>query len=348
MSDDFDFDDDFFADGDDDFSLDDLRDDEEDLGGFDNFDFDDADDFSASSDDEAGGVDSFDFGSDDDDDLFSDDGDDDDLGAFEDYDDDFFGNEPEREEGGTSRTFVYLAIAMLLFFLIGIGLVLFLVLRGDDDPNNDPAVIARNTEAAEILMTNAVVETQLAMTQTQTVLDQTLAVEQMTVDAQSTIEAANAQATATAEAEIQATADAQATLDALPTETPLVDLTAQAEIDALTQEAQLTLNAQNVTPTQMGTSDAVDADSVALTATALAQLLTSPTPSAGDVTPTRESGVPTIAPNSGSGGQLPETGLSVDISSNDLPLIALVAFGLIGVMFGARRLRSRNNQITKV
>lgn len=362
MSDDFDFDDDFFADDDDDFSLDDLRDDDDDLSGFDDFDFEDAgdddlggfDDFS----DSATSVDDFDFGSDDDD-LFADDDVDDDLGAFEDYDDGFF-TEDEREESGTSRTFVLLAILMLVFFLIGIGLVLFLVLNDDSDSDAQATELAFQVTFDARLTENALVEQQALQTevanQTQVVVDQTNQASIAMTDVAQQTQVVLDQTLAVE----QATADAQATIDAQPTATPLVDLTAQAGIDMLTEQAQsteqalqLTEDARNATPTDMGTSEAPDADSVAMTATALAQLLTSPTPSAGDVTPTQEgdgtTGVATIVPGGTGqgGGQLPETGLSVDFGSDDLPLIALVAFGLVGIIFGARQLRTRNNQVAK-
>ena len=114
-------------------------------------------------------------------------------------------------------------------------------------------------------------------------------------------------------------------------------------------EAEETEDGPPVTPTEMGTSVAPNANEVALTATAL-QLTLFPE---GDVTPTQEDGdsqtaQPTAIPGGIGGGgdtQLPETGLNFD--SESLPMVALIIFGLVGVIFGARHLRSTTAKASK-
>jgi len=61
---------------------------------------------------------------------------------------------------------------------------------------------------------------------------------------------------------------------------------------------------------------------------------------AGDATPTREVGVGVGGAATPVPGTLPQTGFGDNPS--DVGVIALMAFGLLGIIFGARRLRAAN------
>lgn len=106
--------------------------------------------------------------------------------------------------------------------------------------------------------------------------------------------------------------------------------------------------ADTPTPEDVGN---IDVDEVGLTATALAELFSGQ--GGGEATPTRENlgngqgGASTAVPVIGGGtsGELPDTGLFDDVGGTDsMALLALVAVGLVGVIFGARRLRTVSNR----
>src|SRR5262249_48710918 len=97
---------------------------------------------------------------------------------------------------------------------------------------------------------------------------------------------------------------------------------------SLTQTAEFLLTPP--TPTQ-----GVGAEGVALTATALAQLLQPPTP--GGI-PTQE----VLTPGAPVPTALPQTGFFDDLAAGNanVGLVALMAFGLLGVILVSRRLRT--------
>ena len=142
------------------------------------------------------------------------------------------------------------------------------------------------------------------------------------------------------EAEETARAIAQAQTEAAqPTSTPTLspdDLTGTATF------LEQSLGFDTPTPEQPFGPATIDATGVALTATALAGQLFQPTPGVpgegeggGDVflpTPTREFSA------------LPESGLFDDFisGSGGMGAVALMAFGLVGVIFISRRIRAMN------
>jgi hypothetical protein len=176
-----------------------------------------------------------------------------------------------------------------------------------------------------------------------------------TIVAANATTAANALLTQTANAILAATQTAIALLptntptpsptetQSLPptfTPTPTLDDTAlaaaaiqTADALALTQTAEFLLTPP--TPTQ-----GVGAQDVALTATALALLLQPTTPTPGGIaSPTAEGGIVGVVPTA-----LPDTGFFDDLATGNgnVGMIALMAFGLAGVILVSRRLRTAN------
>lgn len=297
----------------------------------DEFDFDD--DLFGDDEDEPGDDGGFTFDDDDDlDDLDS-------LGDFDDVDDDLLIEDEDEESTGPNRTFIVLALVMILIFIIGLG-ALFLVLTRDTGPSEfemtEQAIIAfNNTQQAF-----------LEMTQTQAPLDAIATETQVAIDGQAietaavlATEAAEQEALAmTAAAEIAATQTAEFAATPTPNELALLQ-TQQAENLTATAEALLTPLPPEETPDLRPPVTGADA---ALTATAIAAILLAPP---GDPTPTQEAiggpgePVPTAPPVA-----LPDTGLFDDFSGNQLSLLMLAFAGLVGVIFGARRLRAMNNR----
>lgn len=134
------------------------------------------------------------------------------------------------------------------------------------------------------------------------------------------IRATNDQATAYVEATLTAE---QATATPFPTNTP--DFTATAAIDQITQTAESNLA---LTATAMaGVEETIDPVLAAQqTATALAGLF--------DQTPTIAA-TPDMT-------DLPDTGLFDDIGAENAGLFFMMAFGLVGIIIGSRRLRKHN------
>lgn len=249
--------------------------------------------------------------------------------GFEDEDmPDLAGDEPQ-ERQGASRTFIFLAAAMILLFLLGLAAVLFLVLR-----NQGPTPI--ELTSTSIALTNAQVEILANQTQTQV----------------AEIAFANTQ-TALAPT---ATPSPSPTNTIVPTSTPTpapptLDPTAAFANALLTQsalDATQTAQALLVTPTvaQPSVSD------VALTATQLAILLGSGGGIAtlppgtqvalGGPTPTPEgfgAARPTAVPS-----ELPDTGFFDDLLAGNPGLLALLVVGLLGVIILSRVMRSANNR----
>jgi hypothetical protein len=263
----------------------------------------------------------------------------DDLSDFEgEVSDDFFDEEFDaaEERGGPNRTFVLLAGAMIFIFVIGLILVVFLVLSGDDDGPSD-----RDLTATQIVLENegtlaAATEARIALAQTQAAEE----TEQMTMQAAQTLtqQAEFENQTATAEVALAMTADFEATQTALA-ETPEGPNALELLQTQQAQEATQTALAAVTEEPPEETQQVPQIGDVAATATAIALAL-------GDR--------PTVQPTDAVGGQegqplptrIPDTGLFDDISGDggDLGLLALVAFGLVGVIFGARSLRAANNR----
>jgi hypothetical protein len=303
--------------------------------------------------------------SDDFDDLFGDDFDDfedeeigDDLGdeedvefgfeddEFEDLGDDLdfddtsdFEFEEDAGEGGPNRTFVYLAGAMIVLFIIGLIAVVILAARPNEgDQRQEETRVAFNATAGAIEATNHAIETALKLTETAGPMIAT----QEAFDAQATQTAEVLGLTATADAFLAETATAEA---ALSQTVAALTMTAQGDQlgDLQTQQAQsLTETAiAGATEGPPPTSDPISGNAVALTATAIAQQLRS--------TPTREedavigTGGAATPPPFVPSGELPDTGLFDDLAGGEgLGVIALLSLGLISLIFGARRLRAMN------
>ena len=287
------------------------------------------------------------FGDDDDfgfeDDLFGDDdaggdfdfGDDDDFGdaGFDDLDfgdeDEFFITDDEVAPGA-SRAFLALAALLIFLFAIGLGAVILLSDRdGDVDPFD-----ATSTFVAQV---NATTLAEIQLQQTRDAdAAATRAIELATFNAEQTQIALTGVAQ---ETQAVATQNAIQTQNAVDATATAVANVAQQTLDA---EAELTRIAAGETavPTvaDFVTAGPVDIPDVQLTATALAELYLQLTP--GDGTPTREVGViiATEAPPGVRPGELPETGF-VD---ENIGVLMLMAFGLMGVIFASRRLRAIN------
>ncbi len=317
--DDFNFDNDDIFGGDDD--LDDLR-------GFDDgFDLDD----------DLGGDDSFDnFGAEDD---LSGLDDDIDFGGGDEYDEDFFDDEPREERSGPNRAFIILAAVMIIVFILALGLILFLATR-DDGPNavEQTRVAIEDFNATQAAFANQTA-TQSSILQTQ--------------EAEGAAEQATGTAVAFANETQVAQIAATQTQDALDSVTPTLSpeevsgtQTVEAFLDPTVTPVPVTNTPEGpvATPTAQATSDTSD---VAATATALALLFEDPTPTieGGDpgdgvatAAPTTPGGVPGGNNGGGTGGQLPQTGFFDE--PGGIGLLALIALALVGVIFGARRLRT--------
>lgn len=285
------------------------------------------------------GEDDFDFGGDEFNEL-------DDI-EYGEVDDDFFDDE-DTSGGGPNKTFVFLAGLLVLVFIAGLVIVVFLALR-----DTGPTPIQQTSTAITNLNNTQVAF--LSETETQAVEDAILAETQAVLDAEATQEAEIAGATATAEAEMFEMQTMEAELEQtaiVQTQTaeapdPIALLQTEQAADALTQEALLD-DDENDVDEPIDPDPPVGIGDVALTSTALAETFLTLTPPAvdpADATPTQEIGgpfAPTPPPT------LPDTGLFDDLSGGEnMGLIMLIAFGLVGVIFGARRLRARNERRNK-
>ena len=292
----------------------------------DEFDFDD--DLFGDDEDESGdeGV----FGFDDDEEI----DDIDSLGDFDDVDDDLLLDD-EEESSGPNRTFIVLALAMILLFIVGLA-VLFLALTRDTGPSEfemtEEAIIAfNNTQQAFLEMTQTQAPLDAIATQTQAAID----AEATEVAAVLATQAAEEILALTAAAEFDATQTAAA---ATPTPNELAVLQTQQAENLTATAAALEMPEPEETPDVRPPVTGADA---AMTATAIAEILLSV-----DATPTPEIAIggpdepaPTAPPVA-----LPDTGLFDDFSGNQLGLLMLAFVGLVGVIFGARRLRSANHR----
>lgn len=335
----------------------------------DDFDFDPNDLFDDFDDDDEFGGDDFsaEFGDDDFDDFGAGDFEDDDFGANLDLDFIDDGEEDEfaavEQQGGGNRAFLFAALAMVAVFILGLLLILFLIFQGNEQDRQE--LIARNATATSIVLTNAQVETEIALSATAAVENATataVAIDQLTADAlQDATEQANATATASAEAALDATAMAIEMLtEKAEEELELsIEQTATAEQEialGATETAiavELTLNPPIVVTDALdGTDDpaagaTVDLPSVEQTATALALIFQS-TSTPSDVQPTLSVDATDIVVSTPDGtttgtttGTLPDTGLFDDVFQGNPLTIFLAAFGLLGVIIVSRTARGK-------
>jgi cytoskeletal protein RodZ len=284
-----------------------------------------------------------------DDDFFEDDdqfefgGDEEELtsGLGDEFDEDMPFIEEEPEERGGSRTFVVLAILMILLFIGGLALVLFLILR--------PAEVTPvQLTSTQVVLLNMTVEAQLAGTQTQA-----REFELLTLTAAAFTDTPSPTATDTPVTR-PPTMTPTGTLD--PTELAATQnalaLAQTATAIALASQASptpdltLTAAAASPTPTIQVTSalEAVNQTATAiagafLTATAQAAVTAEVIPQTPGLTP----GFTPVAT------ALPDTGLFDTIATGGgegIGLLAIAVVGLVGVIFLSRRVRTMNAKAT--
>lgn len=281
-----------------------------------------------------------------------------------------------QERRGPSRAFIILAVIIIVLFLVGLGGVIFFATRNtgpsDRDLTATAIVNANNTVVAQLAATNTRSAVDAEATATGVVLGETataVAFASATAEAeglqtQIAIEAtqtAEGLPTETPEPSLTPTLDdaggtlaAEQTLQALP---PVAQITAQFE----TLEAQTTFAAQtsvaatetaavlqpptatNATGPGFGEVSDVLQTATALSLTLNPQTAVPATPDPDSPLVGTELFVPTIATNAGGTGgtgSLPQTGLFDDLTgANGFGTMALIALGLVGLIFGARRLR---------
>ncbi|MEZ4671263.1 MAG: hypothetical protein R3E39_25440 [Anaerolineae bacterium] len=220
----------------------------------------------------------------------------------------------------SNRTFIIIAGVMILLFLAGLAAVLFLATRPtgptDIDLTRTAIVVANATTFANATETE-VANAQLALAATQTALAPTAT-------------------------PLPPTNTPVPTITPTPLE-PTIDPTQAAANALLTQvafDATQTAIAAQITPTQ----EPINADTVALTATALAALLGQgggPTEVAlGGATPTQEGGIggPLPSPTA-----LPQTGFFDELGTGgNFGILLVMALGLIGIIGVSRAARAAN------
>lgn len=319
--DDFDFDDDPFAD-------DDRFDDP----------FGDTDDPFADDDDLRGSARrGDDFGGFDDDLGFNED----DLGGLGGDDDFEFDEDEEAEEGGNRRFVILAAIIIILFILALGGIVLFALSNQQNNPNNLTRTAIAEINATQLAFADAT-GTQAIIFEQQTATEQARPTDTPTITPispadltatgiaiESTQQALFLFQTQTVEA---LTPQVEATETPADSDSPLLALT-NAELTRIA----LTPVATNTPIISIGVGTLSPAD-VLLTATALAQTL-------APVTPQLTPGIPVatppgIFPTRPPTTALPDTGLFDGMSGEQgLGVMMLMAFGLVGVIIVSRRLR---------
>lgn len=298
-------------------------------------------------------------------------------------DDPDFGPEPG-ERTGPNRTFIIIAAIMIVFFVIGLIAVVLLATqqRPPSELESTATAIVATNQAVEIALLETQTQVAVELVATQTAQAQPTNTPSPTptntpttaptvtptptidpTDAEGTrvallavIPAPDQTATAIALNTGLTDAERQAALNAIGLPGPF-DLTATAVVAAVDAgiltipEANETLAALPYPTLEDGQGGGgVDANAVALTATALTELLAVPS----GATPTLEvisngTVATPAAPGSGFGAvptALPQTGLFDDMvgSPSSFGMIALMTFGLMGVIFVSRRLRSNINK----
>lgn len=319
----FNNDDDFFDDfdNDNDFGLDD------------DFSFDNDPDPFAGPESGAGLGDDFDFG---DDNL---DGSYDDVGlGMDDGGDTPDGLVGEAEQdSGPNRGFIIGLGLLVLSLIVQIAVIAFLLLSGPSGPSElqqtataivllNETVFAQSTETADAL----------AIAQTETTIAQSVTPTPTTTPTNTR----------------PPTNTPSPTLDDTAVALTSIPATETAEALALAQTADA--EATNAAETPEGPGP----EAIFATSTALAQFFADLTATAegggvvGEVTPTVDTGQATEAPGGTTGGgelinqgELPNTGLFDDVGAlSSLGLIALAAFGLLGVIAFSRQMRARVNK----
>lgn len=226
----------------------------------------------------------------------------------------------------TNRTFIILAGLMILLFLAGLAAVLFLATR---DQGPTPIQLT----STSIALTNDAVQILLVQTQTAAPL----------IAGTQTAEAQAIFVAQTQTASVPPTNTPVPTVTPTPLE-PTIDPTqafANALLTQVANEATQTAEAALITPTQAP----LNADTVALTATALAALLGQggggTEVALGGATPTQEGGIggPLPSPTA-----LPDTGFFDDLGAGtgNFGVLLLMALGLLGVIGFSRVARTAN------
>lgn len=277
------------------------------------------------------------------------------------FGDDFEDDMPVIEQGGDearggNRTFIVLAAVMILLFLVGLGVVLFLATRDTGPtPNQLTATAIAEQNATTVAFAN------LTATAAVDILNMTQTAEAYT-DTPSPSPSPTTPPTVTPTA-TQDPTDLAATLFIEQTQTAIMAAGLAAQETATAIAAQATLNAQMTevalltqqaavtavtAVTEVGQAPSITAPPISainLTATAIAggfltQTAVAAGAGGGDLTPTAEGGfgTPIARPTA-----LPDTGLLDDVvgSGRDgIGLLALAVVGLVGVIVVSRRLRS--------
>jgi len=279
----------------------------------------------------------------------------DEFGDFDEIEDDFaVEDEAEAQEsGGPSRTFIILAALLVLLFLAGLVVVVILATR----PRGPSAIDLTRTQIAlengQTLVAFNATNTAKAIDVTQTFeAVGTQSVLTATANANATLEAGTLQAMSVEETAQAQTREALSIVETQTAEflltqnalTPTFDLNAQqASILAETQTAQA--NNINATLTAIAGTSLPQTNNtigdVALTATAIANALRNQ-PTQENITPT---GGAIVSRTPVPDPDMPDSGLFDDFAGGgSMATLALMAFGLIGIIFGARVLRDSNNR----
>ncbi|MBC8170166.1 MAG: hypothetical protein H7X77_00780 [Anaerolineae bacterium] len=279
------------------------------------------------------------FGNDDDNfDSFDDDFDDGELDSFENLggadDDDVFDDEEQTSGGGggPNRAFIILAVLMILLFLGGLAAILLIATRdpGETDFERTSTAIAQINGTRIAFITETAVQNQVFIASTQT--------QDFVFIGQTQTAAALPTETPT----VAATDTPTPTLTLEVTNTPEGGISQEdlaATFAAATETAVFGTNQAQATP--ISGPGTLSANDVLLTATALFLTLNPQTPGPGTnvavvtLPPVTPNGFATPRP-----GQLPDTGLFDGFASGQgLGTVALLTFGLIGLIFVSRRLR---------
>lgn len=272
--------------------------------------------------------------------------------------DDDDSEEPQRRGG--SRTFVILAVLLVVILLLGFGALLFFLSQGQ---GGSPELNATRTSIAE---RNATTIAQLATIDAQGTVSFVETATAMSFTATPT-PTFTPSPTFTPEVDLNATATsdfiiARETQDVLNADLTSTQLAVTGQggggDETPTPEGGILspVDAANATSTAValggGSISPISVDAVNMTSTALAALFD---PSAltaqANINSTSIAALPTatgslpIGPNNGGNNpnnppdELANTGLFDDLNAGTMSALALVAFGLVGVIAAARRVR---------
>ncbi|MFZ4826464.1 MAG: hypothetical protein ACOYLB_03845 [Phototrophicaceae bacterium] len=264
---------------------------------------------------------------------------------FADTEEDIEAQAEPTNEGGVSRTFLAIAGAMLLLFLVVIGLIVFFIFSNQD---SGPSELEQT--ATSIVQTNAAIA--IAGQQTSTAIAQfdltntavALFTDTPTVTPTNTRPPTNTPTPTSDATEAAATSFVLSQTQSAQT--------AEAQSLALTADALTAIAQPTTTPTR------VSSDTVAQTSTALAQVFLNLTATAdalanlgqgggsdSGATPTVELLTPIATSTSGGSTTLPNSGLFDEFAAgNSFGILSIAAVGLVGIILGARYIRSRNDE----